>query len=104
MNVEMIMNDKGEVQKQRIELPIDILDTPQAMTAVKNLAVYIGAFGAMKERGEVSLHKTFLYGYTSCCMDCGFITEEGRKELLKTIDHLAAERHTQIGGKETHAK
>lgn len=104
MNVKVIMNDKGEVQKTSIQLMIEARNDGLGRSALDGLAEQINIFSRLKTKSELYLHKALLYGYTFCCQDCGLVTKKSGDDLLRLIDELVKNELVRVQGDETHAR
>lgn len=104
MNVKVIMNDKGEVQKTSIQLMIEARNDGLGRLALEGLTKQINIFKRFETESEICLHKTLLYGYTLCCQDCGLVSKKSGDDLLRLIDELAKNELVRVREDGTHGK
>lgn len=96
MRSKTIVNGKGEPQATRIEIPIEGGGGELGKQAVINLTALINRFKHTKTGYDVLQHFYTVEGYTICCRDCGFLTEESAVSLLQMAEHLADNELTRI--------
>lgn len=99
MKTKMIVNNEGEQQAVRVEIPIEGGGGELGQHAVTNLVALIGGLKDMETEEDLKTHFYMICGYASCCMNCGFMTEKSTDDVMHLAEHLAENEYIRLAGK-----
>lgn len=89
MKIKTVVNNEGEQQRTRIEIPIEGNGGALGMHAVQGLVNLIGALKDQKTPKDVQEHWYIITGFASCCEYCNFLTEKSMDDLMHVAEELA---------------
>lgn len=68
-------------------------------TAVDYLNELIGEIKGKNTQLDIIAHYYMIYGFLSCCLRCGFITEESADELMVMVNKMTDHEIGRIVGR-----
>lgn len=67
--------------------------------AVECLNELIGEIKDKNTQPDIIAHYYMIYGFLSCCLQCGFITEESADELMNMVKRMTDHKIGRIAGR-----
>ncbi len=94
-----MMDDKGNLQETRVEIPLNGGGGELGMHAARNLVAHIDGLKAMETEEELQICSYAICGYALCCKECGFLTEKSVDELMELMEQLAENERKRIAAR-----
>lgn len=97
---EKAMEGSGEEQHEaHIEISAEAGGSTPGMRAVECISELMDEIKDKNTQLDIIEHYYMIYGFVSCCLQCGFITEENADELMNMVKKMSDDEFEKMQGR-----